>query len=67
LGVSSPKSLHVYVGDDLTLTPLWGLGPWGVLAAQPKVPCGCDFYSGMTEYDASHAYVKIESAQDFFD
>ena len=68
IGRELAKSLHVYVGDDLTLiSPLGDLGPMGVLPRSRKFRVAAIFYSGMYEYDASHAYVKLESAQDFFD
>jgi lipoprotein-releasing system permease protein len=68
IGRELAKSLHVYVGDDLTLiSPLGDLGPMGVLPRSRKFRVAAIFYSGMYEYDASHAYVKIDAAQDFFD
>ena len=68
IGRELAKSLHVYVGDDLTLiSPLGDLGPMGVLPRSRKFRVAAIFYSGMYEYDASHAYVKLEAAQDFFD
>jgi len=68
IGRELAKSLHVYVGDELTLiSPLGDLGPMGVLPRSRKFRVAAIFYSGMYEYDASHAYVKIEAAQDFFD
>jgi lipoprotein-releasing system permease protein len=68
IGRELAKSLHVYVGEELTLiSPLGDLGPMGVLPRSRKFRVAAIFYSGMYEYDASHAYVKIEAAQDFFD
>ena len=68
IGRELAKSLHVYVGDELTLiSPLGDLGPMGVLPRSRKFRVAAVFYSGMYEYDASHAYVKLEAAQDFFD
>lgn len=68
IGRELAKSLHVYVGDELTLiSPLGDLGPMGVLPRSRKFRVAAIFYSGMYEYDASHAYVKIDAAQDFFD
>ncbi len=68
IGRELAKSLHVYVGDDLTLiSPLGDLGPMGVLPRSRKFRVAAIFYSGMYEYDASHAYVKLDAAQDFFD
>jgi lipoprotein-releasing system permease protein len=68
IGRELAKSLHVYVGDELTLiSPLGDLGPMGVLPRSRKFRVAAIFYSGMYEYDASHAYVKINAAQNFFD
>jgi lipoprotein-releasing system permease protein len=68
IGRELAKSLHVYVGDELTLiSPLGDLGPMGVLPRSRKFRVAAIFYSGMYEYDASHAYVKLEAAQEFFD
>jgi lipoprotein-releasing system permease protein len=68
IGRELAKSLHVYVGDELTLiSPLGDLGPMGVLPRSRKFRVAAIFYSGMYEYDASHAYVKIDAAQEFFD
>jgi lipoprotein-releasing system permease protein len=68
IGRELAKSLHVYVGDEVTLiSPLGDLGPMGVLPRSRKFRVAAIFYSGMYEYDASHAYVKLEAAQDFFD
>lgn len=68
LGKELAKNLHVYVGDVLTLvSPLGDLGPMGVLPRTRKFRVAGIFDSGMYEYDASHAYVKIEEAQRFLD
>jgi lipoprotein-releasing system permease protein len=68
LGRELAKTLHVYVGDEITLvSPLGDLGPMGVLPRSRKFRVAAIFYSGMYEYDASHAYVKLDVAQDFLD
>jgi lipoprotein-releasing system permease protein len=68
LGRELAKSLHVYVGDVLTLvSPLGDLGPMGLMPRTRKFRVAGIFYSGMYEYDASHAYVKIEEAQSFLE
>src|SRR5690606_13593759 len=62
------KSLHVMVGDELTmLSPMGELGPTGIMPKARKFRVAAIFYSGMYEYDASHAYVLLDVAQDFFD
>lgn len=68
VGRELAKSLHVYVGDEVTLvSPLGNLGPMGVLPRSQKFRVAAVFYSGMYEYDSSHAYSKLEVAQDFLD
>ncbi|HEX6272074.1 MAG TPA: ABC transporter permease [Polyangiaceae bacterium] len=68
LGRELAKTLHVYVGDEITLvSPLGDLGPMGVLPRSKKFRVAAIFYSGMYEYDASQAYVLIDVAQDFLD
>ncbi len=68
LGRELAKTLHVYVGDEITLvSPLGDLGPMGVLPRSRKFRVAAVFYSGMYEYDASQAYVTMETAQAFLD
>jgi lipoprotein-releasing system permease protein len=42
------------------------LGPMGVMPRSRKFRVAAIFYSGMYEYDASHAYVDMKVAQEFF-
>src|SRR5688572_28369143 len=68
LGRELAKSLHVYVGDELTLiSPMGELGPMGLLPSARRFRVAAVFYSGMYEYDQSHAYVLLDTAQEFFD
>ena len=68
IGRELAKSLHVYVGDELTLvSPLGELGPMGILPKARRFRVAAIFYSGMYEYDASQAYISLDTAQDFFD
>jgi lipoprotein-releasing system permease protein len=68
LGRELAKTLHVYVGDEITLvSPLGDLGPMGVLPRSRRFRVAAVFYSGMYEYDASQAYVTIDTAQAFLD
>ena len=68
LGRELAKSLHVMVGDELTmLSPMGELGPTGIMPRARKFRVAAVFYSGMYEYDASHAYVLLPVAQRFFD
>lgn len=67
VGRELAKSLHVMVGDELTLlSPIGELGPTGVMPRSRKFRVAGIFYSGMYEYDATHAYVKLDVAQKFF-
>ncbi|MBN2194836.1 MAG: ABC transporter permease [Polyangiaceae bacterium] len=68
LGRELAKSLHAYVGDEITLVGALGdLGPMGVMPRTRRFRVAAVFYSGMYEYDAAYAYVTIEQAQDFLD
>lgn len=68
LGKELASSLHAYVGDVLTLvSPMGDLGPMGILPRTRKFRVAGIFYTGMYEYDASHAYVKLEAAQELLD
>jgi len=68
LGRELAKTLHVYIGDEITLvSPLGDLGPMGVLPRSRRFRVAAIFFSGMYEYDASHAYMKLEVAQEFLD
>ncbi len=68
LGRELAKSLHVMVGDELTLlSPTGELGPMGIMPKARKFRVAAIFYSGMYEYDASHAYVLLGEGQAFFD
>lgn len=68
LGRELAKTLHVYVGDEITLvSPLGDLGPMGVLPRSRKFRVAAVFYSEMYEYDANYAYVTRDVAQRFLD
>jgi lipoprotein-releasing system permease protein len=68
LGRELAKTLHVYVGDEITLvSPVGELGPMGILPRARKFRVAAVFYSGMYEYDSSHAYLALEDAQRFLD
>ncbi len=67
IGRELAKTLHVYVGDEVTLvSPLGDLGPMGVLPKTRKFAIAAIFYSGMYEYDAAHVYTTISEAQSYF-
>jgi len=67
IGRELAKTLHVYVGDEVTLvSPLGDLGPMGVMPRTKKFRVAAIFFSGMYEYDASHVYTLMDVAQDYF-
>lgn len=67
VGRELAKSLHVLVGDEITLlSPMGELGPTGVMPRSRKFRVAGIFYSGMYEYDATHAYILLNVAQSFF-
>jgi lipoprotein-releasing system permease protein len=68
VGRELAKSLHVMLGDEVSLiAPLGDLGPMGVMPRTRRFRIAGIFYSGMYEYDASHVYVTLETAQEFLD
>lgn len=68
LGRELARSLHAYVGDELTLvSPMGDLGPMGLMPRTRKFRVAGIFYTGMYEYDASQAYVTMEAAQELLD
>ena len=67
IGRELQKQLHVLVGDELSLlAPMGDLGPMGMMPRTRKYRVAAIFYSGMYEYDVSHAYIMLEDAQSFF-
>ncbi len=67
LGRELAKSLHVDVGDEITLlSPMGDLGPMGVMPRTRKFRVAAIFYTAMYEFDASYAYIELKEAQSFF-
>ena len=67
IGRELARSLHVLVGDEVSLlSPMGELGPMGMMPRTRKYRVAAIFYSGMYEYDATHAYVMLADAQSFF-
>lgn len=67
LGWELAKSLHACVGDEMSLlSPMGELGPMGVMPRTRKFRVAGIFYSGMYDYDASHAYIDIKVARELF-
>jgi lipoprotein-releasing system permease protein len=67
LGRELAKTLHVYVGDEITLvSPLGDLGPMGVMPRTKRFRVAAIFYSGMYEYDAMSVYTTLEQAMEYF-
>lgn len=68
LGRELARNLHAYVGDELTLvSPMGDLGPMGLMPRSRKFRVAGIFYTGMYEYDSSHAYVTLEASQELLD
>lgn len=68
LGRELAKSLHVCIGDEITLlSPNGELLGSAVMPRTRKFRVAAIFYSAMYEYDASHAYILMDQAQSFFD
>ncbi|MFT3766191.1 MAG: ABC transporter permease [Minicystis sp.] len=67
IGRELAKSLHVLVGDEISLlSPNGELSPLGLMPRTRKYRVAAIFYSGMYEYDATHAYTMLSDAQSFF-
>jgi lipoprotein-releasing system permease protein len=67
LGRELAKTLHVYLGDEITLvSPLGDLGPMGVMPKTKRFRVAAIFYSGMYEYDAMNVYTLLDEAQGYF-
>jgi lipoprotein-releasing system permease protein len=67
VGRELAKTLHVYVGDELTLvSPMGDLGPVGVMPRTRKFRVAAIFFTGMYEFDATDVYITIPEAQSFF-
>lgn len=67
LGRELAKTLHVYVGDEITLvSPLGDLGPMGLMPRTKRFRVAAIFYSGMYEYDATYVYTMLGDAQEYF-
>jgi len=67
LGRELAKSLHVCVGDEITLlSPMGELLGSAVMPRTRKFRVAAIFYSAMYEYDASYAYIELKEAQKFF-
>jgi lipoprotein-releasing system permease protein len=67
VGRELAKTLHVYVGDEVTLvSPLGDLGPMGVMPRTRKFRIAAIFFTGMYEFDATDVYVSLTEAQSYF-
>ena len=67
IGRELAKTLHVYVGDELTLvSPMGDLGPAGVMPRTRKFRVAAIFFTGMYIFDAGDVYITIPDAQSFF-
>ncbi len=67
IGRELAKTLHVYVGDEITLvSPMGELGPMGVMPRTKKVRVAAIFFSGHYEFDASQVYALLPEVQSYF-
>ncbi|MEO7111524.1 MAG: ABC transporter permease, partial [Polyangiaceae bacterium] len=67
VGRDLARTLHVYVGDEVTLvSPLGDLGPMGMMPRTKKFRIAAIFFSGMYEYDASQVYTTLDVAEEYF-
>ncbi len=68
VGRELAKQLHLRLGSELSLVSRFGeLTPAGVIPRERKFRVAGIFFSGMYEYDATHAYVTIDAARDFLE
>ncbi len=66
IGRELAKTLHVYLGDELTLvSPMGDLGPMGIMPRTKKFRVAAIFFSGMYEYDSSHVYTLLDVARGY--
>lgn len=67
IGKEMANDLQVFVGEVVNIiSPVGELGPTGPIPkAKPFRVAGL-FYSGMYEYDAKFAFMRLKDAQDFF-
>jgi len=67
LGAELAKNLSVSVNDTIqVISPLGTMTPMGMMPKMKRFRVVGIFYSGMYEFDATFAYISIESAQRFF-
>lgn len=67
LGKEMAKDLQVFLGESINIiSPTGELGPTGPIPKAKAFRVAGFFDSGMYEYDAKFAYIKLEAAQDFF-
>jgi len=68
IGRELAKTLHLRLGSEVSLVSRMGeLTPAGVIPRERKFRVAGIFFSGMYEYDATHGYITIDAARDFFD
>ncbi|KPJ54508.1 hypothetical protein AMJ39_00155 [candidate division TA06 bacterium DG_24] len=68
LGLNLADNLRAHIGTEVVLaTPGSALAPMGVVPRLKKFRVAGVFDAGMYEYNASLAYISLESAQDIFD
>lgn len=68
IGRELAKTLHLRLGSELSLVSRFGeLTPAGVVPRERKFRVAGIFFSGMYEYDASHAYILMDVAKEFLE
>jgi lipoprotein-releasing system permease protein len=68
IGRELAKTLHLRLGSEVSLVSRMGeLTPAGVIPRERKFRVAGIFFSGMYEYDATHGYITLDAARDFFD
>lgn len=67
IGKEMAKDVQVFVGDTLNvISPVGEIGPTGPIPKARAFRVAGFFESGMYEYDAKFAYIRLSDAQDFF-
>jgi len=67
IGKEMASDLQVFTGDTVNIiSPVGEIGPTGPIPKAKQFRVAGLFYSGMYEYDAKFAFIKLAEAQEFF-
>lgn len=67
IGKEMAKDLMIFLGDSVNvISPVGEIGPTGPIPKARAFRVAGFFESGMYEYDAKFAYIRLADAQDFF-